>query len=381
VFLTVLQYINSFRSFYPSFIHRLDVSGKLQNFRRLGRVASRLRMKPNWWVEQDKQYTVNLNDIDSINDYLDNHCPQNLTQAVLEDPTWLSQVMFIENARSFRDAMINGTFEYDPKEYADDDGEYEGFSTKTKNLKQISRDFGLNLYYLGDFACLRGCTPPINVTRPIKELFSEQVLKELLEIIHSGDPGTMNVDYVNTVTLGEIADEYEIPMSKLRVLCKKERIPLPFGEDSLLNVHNYRLIIDFLDYQGVKKKNIMEMDGLQTPKKEYTGYDLDYDEQLPPEIQLTAEEKQAKEEAKKTRAFYEQMTEWQDPDQDSPLYKRRNAGGGRESPETFGKEYGLDDGDDELDAFNANEQNERDPEEVASQVAGGDFNMVDDDQM
>ncbi len=223
---------------------------------------TRLFVKDKWWETQNIEKSIDLDDADAAEALLKNYI-ESAVESESDQQSFVQEILQhrVKYKKRKRKEML------EEAELALQDSLFttidEDFSIATENFEEISNFYGLCLDYLGEFACLRGVTPPIDTRQPIKEFLSAETIAELMEVLNAHDPLTMNLDYVSP-TLRQISKEFQdYPLEKLYQICERERIALPYGDNTVVNKNNYERICNFLGILGVehsplvgrKKKN------------------------------------------------------------------------------------------------------------------------------
>lgn len=102
------------------------------------------------------------------------------------------------------------------------------------SLRDISDAYGFSLAYLGDYLVQIGLRPPIEVDIKLGDLLTGEQLYSVLEAVNTLDPSEANMDYDSTFAV-ELAEELDIPMSKIIKICEDEGFHLPYGRKSMLH--------------------------------------------------------------------------------------------------------------------------------------------------
>ena len=154
------------------------------------------------------------------------------------------------------DGLPDGFSFFDSIYDSEFDKSYGKFSISDLSLREISEAYQFSIPYLGDFVVQLGCKPPIDVDTKIGNILVGEQIFSLLEAINTLDPVDSHWEY-DSVTLNEIADELDTPLSALLKICQKEGINLPFGLDTVLHksvANRIRDIKQFDEYVDIEKE-------------------------------------------------------------------------------------------------------------------------------
>lgn len=107
-------------------------------------------------------------------------------------------------------------------------------SISALSLKEISEAYQFSLAYLGDFVVQMGCKPPVDVNTNIANILTGEQIYALLQAVTSLDPVQSNSEY-DSLSLGELAEELNVPIDRLVRISEKYEVNLPFGIDTILH--------------------------------------------------------------------------------------------------------------------------------------------------
>jgi len=148
-------------------------------------------------------------------------------------------------------------------------------SISQQSLRDISESYQFSLAYLGDFVAQMGCAVPIDVDTNIANILTGEQIYSLLQALTSLDPFDSNIGY-DTISIAELADELQVPISRVVKMCHKEKFNLPFGTDTSL----HSSVVEHL-------RKVAEYD-------EYRYYEPDHDEMYDEDGQMKASRRRGK---------------------------------------------------------------------------------------
>lgn len=91
-----------------------------------------------------------------------------------------------------------------------------------------------------------GCQPPVDVDIKIGDILTGEQIASLMEAINSLDELEANIEY-DSMNVEEIAAHLNVPLNSVLDICKKEKVNLPYGTNSVLHASVMDMIKDIVE--------------------------------------------------------------------------------------------------------------------------------------
>jgi hypothetical protein len=94
-----------------------------------------------------------------------------------------------------------------------------------------------------------GCPYPIDVDSRVGDLLTGEQVFTLLQALTSIDPLEAGYDY-DTLSLQEVAENFDMDIDKVFEICREANIKLPFGRSTKLHQMQIETLYSKLEYES-----------------------------------------------------------------------------------------------------------------------------------
>mmetsp|Transcript_12069 Transcript_12069/g.26876 ORF Transcript_12069/g.26876 Transcript_12069/m.26876 type:complete len:276 (+) Transcript_12069:79-906(+) len=133
-------------------------------------------------------------------------------------------------------------------------------SISQQSLRDICESYQFSLSYLGDFVSQLGCATPVDVDTAVGNFMTGEQVYQLLQALTSLDPFESNEGY-DAVSIHDLADELQVPVSRIVKMCSKEGFNLPYGTDTALHVSVVDRLRKLAEYDDFRNDELEEKFG------------------------------------------------------------------------------------------------------------------------
>jgi hypothetical protein len=127
-------------------------------------------------------------------------------------------------------------------------------SISQQSLRDICESYQFSLSYLGDFVSQLGCSTPVDVDTAVGNYMTGEQVYELLQALTSLDPFESNEGY-DALSIHDLADELQVPVSRIVKMCSQENFNLPYGTDTALHVSVVERLRKMAEYDEYKDED------------------------------------------------------------------------------------------------------------------------------